>query len=166
LKASKITGQLQLHDGSIGLVAGRFNELVTAKLVSGAREALIRHGVDETRITEVWVPGAFEIPMAAHRMASTGRFAALVALGCVIRGATAHFDYVCSACVQGVTQVSMQFGLPVTLGVLTTDTMDQALERAGGKAGNKGADAAAAALEMADLLQRIPGTLSRKPTER
>ena len=135
----------------VALVASRFNSLIVEPLVSGARDALCRHGVKDDDITLVRVPGAWEIPWACRQLASGGKVDAIVALGAVVRGSTPHFDYVAGEVAKGVSQVSQATGLIVTFGVLTTDTMDQALDRAGGKAGNKGADAALAALEMLSL---------------
>lgn len=136
----------------LAIVVARFNELIGRQLLAGAVDALRRHGVEEAAIVTVWVPGAFEIPLVAKRLAASGRYDALVALGAVIRGATPHFDYVAANVASGLARVSLDTGVPVTFGVLTTDTIEQAIERAGTKAGNKGADAALAALEMANLL--------------
>lgn len=135
----------------VALVASRFNSLIVEPLVSGARDALCRHGVKDDDITLVRVPGAWEIPWACRQLSSAGKVDAIVALGAVVRGSTPHFDYVAGQVASGVSQVSQATGLIVTFGVLTTDTMEQALDRAGGKAGNKGADAALAALEMLSL---------------
>jgi len=137
----------------VGIVVARFNEFITSKLLEGATDTLRRHGVTEENITVMWVPGAFEIPLAAKKLAEDGAYHAVITLGAVIRGATVHFDYVCNETAKGVSQVSLQTGIPVTFGVLTTDTIEQAIERAGTKAGNKGADAAAGAIEMANLMQ-------------
>ncbi len=135
-----------------GIVAGRFNELITSKLVSGALDALERHGVAETNIDLAWVPGAYEIPLVAQKMAQSGKYDAIICLGAVIRGSTPHFDYVAGEAAKGIAQVALQNGLPVIFGVLTTDSIDQAIERAGTKAGNKGYDAAVTAIEMCNLL--------------
>ncbi|MGE5702810.1 MAG: 6,7-dimethyl-8-ribityllumazine synthase [Clostridia bacterium] len=135
----------------IGIVAGRFNELIVNKLVGGALDALKRHGVAEDDIALAWVPGAFEIPLIARKMAESGKYDAVITLGAVIRGATPHFDYVCSECAKGVASISLATGIPTIFGVLTTDSIEQAIERAGTKAGNKGWDAAASAIEMANL---------------
>ncbi|KGX88306.1 6,7-dimethyl-8-ribityllumazine synthase [Pontibacillus marinus] len=135
----------------VGIVVGRFNDFITSKLHGGAMDAFKRHGVSEDDIDVAWVPGAFEIPMIAKRMADTGKYDAVVTLGTVIRGSTPHFDYVCSEAAKGVSQASMQTGVPVIFGVITTETIEQAIERAGTKAGNKGWEAATAALEMANL---------------
>lgn len=139
----------------IGIVAGRFNELIVQKLVGGALDALKRHGIEEKQIDVAWVPGAFEISLIAKKMAESGRYDAVVTLGAVIRGATPHFDYICSECAKGVAAASMQTGIPVIFGVLTTDSIEQAIERAGTKAGNKGWDAAVSAIEMANLSKQF-----------
>jgi 6,7-dimethyl-8-ribityllumazine synthase len=138
-----------------GIVVSRFNEFITSKLLGGALDTLRRHGADMDLVDIAWTPGAFEIPLVARRLAESGNYHAVIALGCVIRGATPHFDYVAGEAAKGVGQVALQTGVPVIFGVLTTDTIEQAIERAGTKAGNKGADAAAAAIEMASLLERI-----------
>lgn len=135
----------------IGIVVGRFNEFISSKLLSGAQDALKRHGVSEEDIDVAWVPGAFEIPLAAKKMAETGNYDAVITLGAVIRGSTPHFDYVCSEVSKGVASLSLSTGVPVIFGVVTTDTIEQAIERAGTKAGNKGWDAATSAIEMANL---------------
>ncbi|MFE7062489.1 6,7-dimethyl-8-ribityllumazine synthase [Sutcliffiella sp. NPDC057660] len=139
----------------VGIVVGRFNEFITSKLLGGAQDALKRHGVEEGSVDVAWVPGAFEIPLVAKRMADSGKYDAVITLGTVIRGSTPHFDYVCSEAAKGVSQASMQSGIPVIFGVLTTETIEQAIERAGTKAGNKGWEAAAAAIEMANLLREF-----------
>ncbi|BDG58916.1 6,7-dimethyl-8-ribityllumazine synthase [Caldinitratiruptor microaerophilus] len=141
----------------IALAVSRFNDFITSSLLAGARDALIRHGVREEDIDVAWVPGAFELPLAVLRLAGSGRYDAVVALGAVIRGATPHFDYVAGEVTRGVGRAALESGVPVTFGVLTTDTVDQAIERAGTKAGNKGAEAALAAIEMANLLRILPG---------
>ena len=148
-------GQLTGEGKRIGIVVARFNEFITSQLLVGARDCLVRHGVADDAIEVVWVPGAWEIPLALRRLGSTGRFDALLALGAVIRGATPHFDYVSGGVATGVANVSADLDLPVSFGVLTTDSIEQAIERAGTKAGNKGWDAALAALEMIDVLGRI-----------
>ena len=137
------------------LVAGRFNDFITERLVAGAIDTLKRHGVAEHDIHIVYVPGAFEIPVAVKALAAGGRYAGIVALGCVIRGATPHFDYVAGECAHGIAEVSRQYDVPVGFGVLTVDTVEQAIERSGTKAGNKGIDAAMSTLEMANLLKRL-----------
>lgn len=141
----------------IGIVVARFNELITRPLLAGARECLVRHGVADDAIEVAWVPGAWEIPGALAVLAKQQRFDALIGLGCVIRGATPHFDYVAGHAASGTAQVAMAHDVPVIFGVLTTDTIEQAIERAGTKAGNKGWDSAMAALEMADLYAKLGG---------
>lgn len=148
-----LEGKLTAEGLRIGIVAARFNEFITNKLVSGAIDALTRHGASEENMTMAWVPGAFEIPLAAQKMASSGRFDAVICLGAVIRGSTPHFDYVSNEVTKGVAHVGLQTGVPTVFGVLTTDTIEQAIERAGTKAGNKGFDAAMTAIEMANLLK-------------
>lgn len=135
----------------VGIVVGRFNEFITGKLLGGAEDALRRHGVEEDNVEVAWVPGAFEIPLVAKRMADSGKYDAVITLGTVIRASTPHFDYVCNEAAKGVSQASMTSGIPVIFGVLTTETIEQAIERAGTKAGNKGWEAAVAAIEMANL---------------
>ncbi len=139
----------------VGIVAARFNEFIVSKLVGGALDALKRHGVDEDDVELAWVPGAFEIPMIAKKMAESGKYDAVITLGTVIRGSTPHFDYVCNECAKGVASVALTTGVPTIFGVLTTDTIEQAIERAGTKAGNKGWEAAAAAIEMANLTRQF-----------
>ena len=148
-------GQLTAVGLRFGIVVSRFNEFISRKLLDGALDALVRHGADEGAIDVAWVPGSFEIPTVARRMASAGRYQAVICLGAVIRGATPHFQYIAAEVAKGVAQVAMTAPVPVTFGVLTTDTIDQAIERAGTKAGNKGADAAQAAIEMANLLAQL-----------
>ena len=154
---NKIEGKYAGDGLRIGMVAARFNELIVSKLVEGARDCLVRHGVNDDDIDIVWVPGAFEIPLAAKRLAASGQYAAVICLGAVIRGATPHFDYVASEVSKGVASVGLQTGTPTIFGVLTTESIEQAIERAGTKAGNKGWDAAMTALEMADLMSHLPG---------
>jgi len=139
----------------IGIVVGRFNEFITEKLLSGALDALKRHGVSEEDVSIAWVPGAFEIPLTAKKMADTNGYDAIITLGTVIRGATPHFDFVCSEAAKGAANVALQSGIPVIFGVLTTDTIEQAVERAGTKAGNKGWDSAVSAIEMANLYKSM-----------
>jgi 6,7-dimethyl-8-ribityllumazine synthase len=139
----------------VAIVVSRFNRLVTDPLLTGAREALARHGVAEADVDVAWVPGSFELPLAAQRLAQTGRYAGVIAIGAVVRGATAHFEHVAGQAASGLADVALRTGVPVAFGVLTTDTMEQALDRAGGKAGNKGAEAALTVLEMAALLETI-----------
>ncbi|WP_085506333.1 6,7-dimethyl-8-ribityllumazine synthase [Thalassobacillus devorans] len=144
-------GNLVGTDLKIGIVIGRFNDFITSKLYEGALDGLKRHGVDLEQVEAAWVPGAFEIPMIASRMAESGKYDAVITLGAVIRGSTPHFDYVCSEAAKGVSQAASKSGIPVIFGVITTDTIEQAIERAGTKAGNKGWEAASAAIEMANL---------------
>lgn len=139
----------------IGIVLSRFNAFIVERLLDGARDSLLRHGVQEDNITVARVPGAYELPLAAQHMGRSGRYDAIIALGCVIRGATPHFDYVAAEAAKGLAQVQMDQGIPVAFGVLTTDSIEQAIERAGTKAGNKGADAAMSALEMISLLRSL-----------
>lgn len=139
----------------VGIVVGRFNEFITEKLLAGATATLVSHGVDENDITVAWVPGAFELPLIAKKMAESGQYDAVITLGCVIRGATTHYDYVCNEAAKGISKASMDSGLPVIFGVLTTETIEQAIERAGTKAGNKGSDCALAAIEMANLTKTL-----------
>ena len=140
----------------IAIVASRFNERIVTRLVEGAVDCLRRHGVPEEYVTTIWVPGAFELPVAAKRLASAREFDAIVCLGAVIRGDTPHFDYVAAEAARGIGQAALDTGVPITFGVLTTDTVAQAEERAGGKMGNKGFDAALAAIEMANLFESLP----------
>ncbi len=135
----------------VAIIVGRFNEFITSKLLGGAEDALKRHGINSEDIDIAWVPGAFEIPLIAKKMADSKKYDAIITLGTVIRGATPHFDFVCSEAAKGVATVSLQSGIPVIFGVLTTDTIEQAIERAGTKAGNKGWEAATVAIEMANL---------------
>lgn len=139
----------------IAIVVGRFNEFITAKLLSGAEDALHRHGVNEDDITVAWVPGAFEIPLLAKKLAESGQYDAVITLGTVIRGATPHFEYVSGEVAKGVAAAGLHSGVPIIFGVLTTETIEQAIERAGTKAGNKGWEAAVGAIEMANLVRQI-----------
>lgn len=139
----------------IGIVVSRFNEFITGKLLSGAEDALTRHGVNENDVTIVWVPGAFEIPLAAKKLAEQGKFDAIITLGTVIRGATPHFEYVSNEVTKGVANIGLQSGIPVIFGVLTTESIEQAIERAGTKAGNKGYEAAVGAIEMGNLYKQL-----------
>jgi 6,7-dimethyl-8-ribityllumazine synthase len=150
-------GKLLAEDLRFGIVASRFNDLITCRLLSGALDALERHGASGDRIEVAWVPGGFEIPLCARKMADSGRYDAIICLGAVIRGATPHFDYVASETAKGIAQASLQTGLPVIYGVITADSIEQAIERAGTKSGNRGADAALSAIEMANLLRALPG---------
>jgi 6,7-dimethyl-8-ribityllumazine synthase len=153
--ANIIEGKLNAKGKKFGIVASRFNELISNQLLSGAKDCLIRHECKETDITVAWVPGSFEIPLAAKKMAKSKKYDAVLCLGAVIRGGTPHFDYIAAEVSKGVAQVGLEAGLPVIFGVLTTDTIEQALERAGTKAGNKGWDAALSAIEMVDLFGKI-----------
>ncbi len=139
----------------IGIVASRFNEFIVSKLVGGAEDALVRHGVSTDNIELAWVPGAFEIPVIAQKMAETKKYDAIIALGAVIKGATDHYDYVCAEVSKGIANVSMKTEVPVLFGVLTTDNIEQAIERAGTKAGNKGYDVACSAIEMVNLIKNL-----------
>lgn len=151
----KIEGQLVAKGIKVGIVASRFNEFITSKLLDGAIDAIVRHGGDDKNISVAWVPGAFEIPMAAQKMASSGKYDAVICLGTVIRGSTPHFDYIASEASKGIAHVGLATGVPTIFGVLTTDTIEQAVERAGTKAGNKGFDAAVTAIEMVDLFRSL-----------
>ncbi|MCG7406398.1 6,7-dimethyl-8-ribityllumazine synthase [Paenibacillus sp. ACRRX] len=148
-------GHLVSEGLKYGIVAGRFNEFIVSKLVSGALDALKRHGVKDEEIDVAWVPGAFEIPLIAQKMAESGKYDAVITLGAVIRGATPHFDFVCNEAAKGVAQIGLKTGVPTVFGVLTTDTIEQAIERAGTKAGNKGWESAATAIEMANLTKQL-----------
>ena len=139
----------------IGIVAARFNEFIVSKLIAGARDALLRHDVKEEDIDLAWVPGAFEIPLIAKKMAESGKYDAVICLGAVIRGATSHYDYVCNEVSKGIASVSLSSGVPVLFGVVTTENIEQAIERAGTKAGNKGYDSAMAAIEMVNLVRQV-----------
>lgn len=150
-----IEGNVVSQKKKYGIVVSRFNSFITARLLDGALDALTRHGVKDGEIVVVWTPGSFEIPLVCKRMAESKAYDAVLALGCVIRGSTAHFDYVASEVSKGVAQASLETGVPVIFGVLTTDTIEQAVERAGAKAGNKGALAAEGAIEMANLMEQL-----------
>lgn len=150
-----LEGDLIVRGLRFGIVVGRFNSFVGERLLDGAVDAITRHGGKESDIEIVRVPGAYEIPLALKTMASAGKYDALIALGAVIRGATPHFEYVAGQCVRGMSQINMEFGIPVAFGVLTVDTIEQAIERAGTKVGNKGAEAALSAIEMANLLKQL-----------
>jgi 6,7-dimethyl-8-ribityllumazine synthase len=153
--ANIIEGFITAKDMKVGIVVARFNEFITSKLLGGALDALHRHEAKDEDIDVAWVPGAFEIPVVAKKMAESGKYDAVIALGAVIRGSTTHYDYVCNEVSKGVAQVGMQTGVPTIFGVVTTENIEQAVERAGTKAGNKGTDAAMAAMEMANLLKKI-----------
>ena len=148
-------GKLVSEDIRIGIVAARFNEFITSKLLGGAVDALTRHGVNEDNVEVAWVPGAFEIPLIASTMAKSGKYDAVICLGAVIRGSTTHYDYVCSEVSKGIANVSLHSDIPVMFGVLTTENIEQAIERAGTKAGNKGFDCAVGAIEMVNLMREI-----------
>jgi 6,7-dimethyl-8-ribityllumazine synthase len=152
---TEIHGKFQGEGKRFGIVVGRFNDLITRQLLAGARDCLAQHGVADGDVEAVWVPGAWEIPGVARLLAASGRFDAVIALGCVIRGATPHFDYVAGAAANGLAAVGAAAEIPIVFGVLTTETIEQAIERAGTKAGNKGWDAAMTAMEMADLYRRL-----------
>lgn len=150
-------GKLVSKEIRVGIVAARFNEFITSKLLSGALDALKRHGTPEDNIDVAWVPGAFEIPMIASKMAESGKYDTVICLGAVIRGSTSHYDYVCNEVSKGIAQVSLASGIPIMFGVLTTENIEQAIERAGTKAGNKGFDCAQGAIEMVNLIRAIQG---------
>ena len=150
-----IEGKLIGTDLHIAIVASRFNEFIVGKLVSGAEDGLVRHGVPTEQIDAYWVPGAFELPLMAKKLADSGKYDAVICLGAVIRGATSHYDLVCNEAAKGVAQASLQSGVPVMFGVITTENIEQAIERAGTKAGNKGFDCALGAIEMINLIKEI-----------
>lgn len=148
-------GKLTAEGVKVGIVAARFNEFIVSKLLSGCEDGLLRHGVQGEDIDVAWVPGAFEIPLIAAKMAGSGKYDAVIALGAVIRGSTSHYDYVCSEVSKGVAQVALHSEIPVMFGILTTDTIEQAIERAGTKAGNKGFECAQGAIEMVNLIRTL-----------
>ena len=148
-------GNVVADGAKIGIVAARFNEFIVSKLIGGAKDACIRHGVRDEDLTLAWVPGAFEIPLAAKKMAATGQYDAIICLGAVIKGSTSHYDYVCAEVSKGIAAAGMETGVPILFGVLTTDNIEQAIERAGTKAGNKGYDAACSAIEMINLMKKF-----------
>ncbi|HFG0513311.1 TPA: 6,7-dimethyl-8-ribityllumazine synthase [Staphylococcus aureus] len=148
-------GKLIGKDLKVAIVVSRFNDFITGRLLEGAKDTLIRHDVNQDNIDVAFVPGAFEIPLVAKKLASSGNYDAVITLGCVIRGATSHYDYVCNEVAKGVSKVNDQTNVPVIFGILTTESIEQAVERAGTKAGNKGAEAAVSAIEMANLLKSI-----------
>ena len=150
-----LEGKLVAEDMKVGIVAARFNEFITNKLLGGALDGLTRHNVREEDIEVAWVPGAFEIPLIAARMAKSGKYDAVICLGAVIRGSTSHYDYVCNEVSKGIAAVSLETGVPVLFGVLTTENIEQAIERAGTKAGNKGYDCALSAVEMVNLIREM-----------
>ena len=151
----KLDGKVVGSQMKMGIVAARFNEFIVSKLVSGAEDALVRHGVDTDDVDIAWVPGAFEIPLIAQKMAKSGKYDAVICLGAVIKGSTSHYDYVCAEVSKGVAQAGLNTGVPVIFGVLTTDNIEQAIERAGTKAGNKGYDVACTAIEMVNLMKNM-----------
>lgn len=155
-----ISGRLDGTGMRIAIAASRFNELVVERLIAGATDGLRRHGVADDDITLAWVPGAFELPVLAAKLAGSGRYDAVITLGAVIRGATSHYDLVAGQCAAGISRVALDAGLPVVFGVLTTENLEQAFERAGSKAGNKGFEAATVAIEMVDVLRQVPGPKS------
>lgn len=150
-----LEGKVVAEGAKIGIVAARFNEFIVSKLIAGARDGLVRHNVEDDDITLAWVPGAFEIPVMAKKMAESGKYDAVICLGAVIRGATSHYDYVCAEVSKGIASVSLETGIPVMFGVVTTDNIEQAIERAGTKAGNKGYDCALGAIEMINLAKQM-----------
>lgn len=150
-----IEGTFQVSGKRVALVVGRFNAFITKNLMEGAVDTLVRHGIDDASITAIWAPGAFEIPLVVKKVAASGNYDAVIALGCVIRGGTPHFDYVAGEAAKGIGQLALQCDIPVLFGVLTTDSIEQAIERAGTKAGNKGSEAAMAALEMMSLMEQL-----------
>ena len=152
-----LEGKVVAKEIKVGIVAARFNEFIVSKLVAGARDGLLRHDVKDEDIDLAWVPGAFEIPLIASKMAKSGKYDAVICLGAVIRGATSHYDYVCSEVSKGIASVSLSSDIPVMFGVLTTDNIEQAIERAGTKAGNKGYDCALGAIEMVNLVRQLEG---------
>ena len=152
---NKLEGKLVATDMKVGIVAGRFNEFITSKLVGGAMDGLLRHDVKDEDVDIAWVPGAFEIPLVASKMAKSGKYDAVICLGAVIRGDTTYYDYVCNEVSKGIATVSLESGIPVMFGVLTTENIEQAIARAGSKGGNKGYDCALGAVEMVNLLRTI-----------
>jgi 6,7-dimethyl-8-ribityllumazine synthase len=153
---AEIHGQLDASGLRFALVVSRFNEFITSRLLAGAIDALTRHGCDKDNITSVHVPGSFELPFVARKLAACGAYDAVICLGCVIRGHTPHFEYIASETAKGVAQVGLDTGVPTTFGVITADTLEQAVERAGSKAGNKGVDAAMSAMELVNLVKQLP----------
>ena len=151
----KLEGKAVADGIKVGIVAARFNEFIVSKLVGGAIDGLVRHDVNDDDITVAWVPGAFEIPLAAKKMAKSGKYDAIICLGTVIRGQTSHYDYVCNEVSKGIAQVSLESEIPVMFGILTTENIEQAVERAGTKAGNKGYDCALGAIEMVNLMKEF-----------
>lgn len=150
-----LEGNLISDGAKIGIVVARFNEFITSKLLGGALDTLKRHGIEDGNINVAWVPGAFEIPLIASKMANSGKYDAVICLGAIIRGSTSHYDLVCNEAAKGIAQVSLQSGIPVMFGVITTENIEQAIERAGSKAGNKGSECAEGAIEMINLIRSI-----------
>ncbi len=157
-----ISAKLDATGLRFAIVTSRFNEFICSRLLDGARDALVRHGAAESNLSVVWAPGAWELPLICKAIADTGKHDAVIALGCVVRGQTPHHEYIASEATKGLAQVSLESGVPIGFGLLTTDTIEQAVERAGAKAGNKGADAALSAVEMANLLKEIGGKAKRR----
>ena len=156
IEINVIEGKVVAPKGmKVGIVASRFNEFITNKLLGGAVDGLVRHGVEEKNITAAWIPGAFEIPTVAKKMAESGKYDAVICVGAVIRGSTTHYDYVCNEVSKGIAHISMETGVPTLFGILTTDNIEQAVERAGTKAGNKGYDCALSAIEMVNVLSNL-----------
>ena len=154
--ALEIQGQLAVDGQKFAIVVSRFNDFITSKLLSGAIDVLVRHGCDDDNITCVRVPGSFELPFMAMKLAETGSFDAVICVGCIIRGQTPHFEYIAAQTARGVAEVGLSTGVPTVFGVITADTLEQAVERAGSKAGNKGADAAMSAIELINLIGQLP----------
>ncbi|MDD5823165.1 MAG: 6,7-dimethyl-8-ribityllumazine synthase [Firmicutes bacterium] len=153
---NKLEGKVVAREGmKVGIIGARFNEIIVNKLVGGAIDGLVRHGVEEANITEAWVPGAFEIPLAAKKMAESGKYDAVICCGAVIRGDTSHYDLVCNEAAKGIAQVQLSTGVPVLFGIITTENIEQAIARAGSKAGNKGYDCALSAIEMVNLFEQM-----------
>lgn len=150
-----IEGKVVAEGIKVGIVGARFNEFIVSKLIGGAQDALLRHGVKDEDISLAWVPGAFEIPIVAQKMANSGKYDAVIGLGAVIRGSTSHYDLVCNEVAKGIAQVGLHTGVPTIFGIVTTDNIEQAIERAGTKAGNKGFDAACTAIEMVNLMRQL-----------
>lgn len=150
-----VEGNLLAKGKTFAIIGSRFNEFITSKLIGGAKDALLRHGANDADIVQYWVPGAFELPLIAKQVANSKKFDAVICLGAVIRGATSHYDLVCNEAAKGIASVSLETGVPVMFGVITTDSIEQAIERAGTKAGNKGFDAAMGAIEMVNLIEEI-----------
>jgi len=161
----EIQGNLVVTKERFALVVTRFNDFITSRLLTGAVDTLQRHGCPDAQMTVVRVPGSYELPLAARKLADTGRYDAIICLGCIVRGQTPHFEYIAAECAKGVAQVALESGTPVTFGVITADTLEQAVERAGAKAGNKGSDAAMAAIELASLYAQLGGAAKGRGKE-